>query len=101
MERFKGWLPAIRVLASAVMLVILVKRVHVTSILPSGGHGFRWLAAAVAVWTVGVILSAVRWQRVLVALDIKVGLRVLVTHYLASLFVSNFLPSTVGGDVLR
>ena len=101
MQRVKGWLPALRVVASIVMLGILIPRVHVASLLPDNREAAQWLAAAIVVWFAGVILSAVRWQRVLVALDIEVPLRRLVRHYLASLFVSNFLPSTVGGDVLR
>jgi uncharacterized protein (TIRG00374 family) len=90
------------VAASVVMLVILVQRVHLASVLPDASReAFEWLAAAVVVWFIGILLSALRWQRVLVALDIHVPLRSLLAHYLASLFVSNFLPSTVGGDVLR
>jgi uncharacterized membrane protein YbhN (UPF0104 family) len=38
---------------------------------------------------------------VLVALGVHTALRRLLDHYLAGLFVGNFLPSTVGGDVLR
>src|SRR5690242_10708318 len=83
------------------MLVVLVERVHVAHILPKTLTAFEWLAAALVVWLAGVILSALRWQRVLAALDQRAPLRPLVSHYLASLFVSNFLPSTVGGDVLR
>jgi uncharacterized protein (TIRG00374 family) len=83
------------------MLGILITRVHLASILPNTAHAAQWLAAALVIWLVSVVLSAVRWQRVLVALDIHMPLRTLINHYLASLFVSNFLPSTVGGDVLR
>lgn len=60
-----------------------------------------WLAGAAAVTFVGILLSAIRWQRVLAALDVRAPARTLVRHYLASLFVGNFLPSTIGGDVLR
>jgi uncharacterized membrane protein YbhN (UPF0104 family) len=50
---------------------------------------------------VGFVLSAVRWQKVLDALGIHTDLRRLVRHYLAGQFVSNVLPTTIGGDVLR
>jgi glycosyltransferase 2 family protein len=101
-QRLKAWVPLIRVVLSVVMLVVLVERVHIASVLPDRTmDSFEWLAAAVVVWFLGIVLSALRWQRVLEALDIKAGLRPLLSHYLASLFVSNFLPSTVGGDVLR
>jgi hypothetical protein len=50
---------------------------------------------------IGIVLSAFRWQRVLATLGVAAPLVRLTRHYLASLFVGNFLPSTVGGDVLR
>ena len=40
-------------------------------------------------------------QRVLAALGIKRSPLSLVKMYFAALFVSNFLPSTIGGDVAR
>ena len=64
-------------------------------------HALLWLAGALVLTLVGVGLSALRWQRVLVALERPARTGVLVRHYLASLFVGNFLPSTIGGDVLR
>jgi uncharacterized protein (TIRG00374 family) len=59
------------------------------------------LIAAVVITLIGVVLSAVRWQRVLTALEAPTRLLTLVRHTFAGLFVSNFLPSTIGGDVLR
>ena len=47
------------------------------------------------------MLSAWRWQRVLAVFDAHTRLPNLVSHYLAGQFVGNFLPSTIGGDVLR
>jgi len=64
-------------------------------------HALLWLAGAVVLTLVGVGLSALRWNRVLVALERPAPLIGLVRHYLASLFVGNVLPSTIGGDVLR
>jgi uncharacterized membrane protein YbhN (UPF0104 family) len=60
-----------------------------------------WLAGGLIVYTVAVFLSTVRWAQVLEALDIPSDLPPLVSHTLAGMFVSNFLPTTVGGDVLR
>ena len=60
-----------------------------------------WLIGAVLLTLFGVVLSAVRWQQVLRALDIRVPLRPLLTIYFAGQFVSNVLPTTIGGDVLR
>ena len=90
---------AVRVAASVAMLAILVPRVDLSAVVRL--HTFGWLAAALVATFVGIVLSALRWQRVLAALGLEAGLRPLVSHYLASLFVGNVLPSTVGGDVLR
>ena len=42
-----------------------------------------------------------RWQAVLTALGVRSNLGRLINHYLAGQFVSNVLPTTIGGDVLR
>jgi hypothetical protein len=60
-----------------------------------------WLVGAAVLTLVGIFLSAVRWQRVLEVLDIREQLPRLVSHNLAGQFVSNVLPTTIGGDVLR
>ena len=91
----------VRVVASAAMLVVLLPRAadHMGPVLrPST---LAWIAAAVAVTLVGVLLATLRWHRVLAALDVRTRVSTLLSHYLAGLFVSNFLPTTIGGDLLR
>lgn len=92
-----------RIVASAVMLALLVPRIDLTSLLPRDHHvaTAQWLALGLVVTLFGFVLSAWRWQRVLAVFDERVGLPSLVSHYLAGQFVGNFLPSTIGGDVLR
>jgi uncharacterized membrane protein YbhN (UPF0104 family) len=89
----------LRLVASVLILAVLVPRVHLGAVLRL--HTLGWLAAAIAVTFAGVVLSALRWQRVLAALALRAPVPTLLSHYLASLFVGNVLPSTVGGDVLR
>lgn len=85
------------------MLALIIPRVDIASMLPEGHHvaTVRWLTLGIAVTFLGFVLSAWRWQRVLHVFDESVGLPTLVSHYLAGQFVGNFLPSTIGGDVLR
>jgi uncharacterized membrane protein YbhN (UPF0104 family) len=91
-----------RLLASAAMLAFLVPRIHLASLFPSRQLStLGWLAGGLAVYTLAVFLSTLRWAQVLEALEIPSELPPLVSHTLAGMFVSNFLPSTVGGDVLR
>lgn len=96
---------ALRIGLSVLMLSVLVWRV------PSFDFGevvpeltvrtVLWLTAAAALTLAGLVLSALRWQRVLEVLGLHAGLRRLLSHYLACQFVSNVLPTTIGGDVLR
>jgi glycosyltransferase 2 family protein len=100
--RRRVWL-VVRVVATIVMLFILVPRltrnpVDIDWVRPST---ILWLAAALLVTFIGILLAALRWQRVLAALEVRMRIGLLLWTYLASLFVSNFLPSTIGGDVLR
>src|SRR3954452_7896838 len=91
-----------RIGASAVVLVVVLRRLHPSDLeIDWNTTTVGWLVAAVLVTFAGVVLSAVRWQRVLAALGIEDHVGTLVRHHLAGLFVSSFLPSTVGGDVLR
>ena len=58
-----------------------------------------WAIAAVALTITAFVLAAHRWQRVLHALGCPQPLPRLFSHYMAGQFVSNFVPTTVGGDV--
>ena len=99
-----GWKVALRLLVSAAFLAVLITRVpDLGESIPSD-HGLRtalFLIAAVVMMFVGIVLSAWRWQQVLLVFDAPVPLRTLTGHYLAGQFVGNVLPSTIGGDVLR
>ena len=92
----------VRTGASVVMLGVLVSRVNLSSITPEWDRTtLGWLAAALAMTAVGVVIATVRWQSVLRGLDVHERLPTLLHHALAGMFIGNFLPSTVGGDVLR
>ena len=92
-----------RLVASAVMLAILIDRVpRFGALAPRWDNGaLWWLAAGLLATLAGIWLSALRWQRVASALGVRARLSTLFNQYLAGQFVSNFLPSTIGGDVLR
>ena len=99
-QRRRVW-GVIRVVVSVVMLFVLLPRAraYVRPLLQPST--LAWLAGAVAVTFAGVVLATLRWHRVLAALDVRARVPTLLSHYLAGLFVSNFLPTTIGGDVLR
>jgi uncharacterized protein (TIRG00374 family) len=59
------------------------------------------LAAAVALYTVILLISTWRWRVLLRAQGFEAPLRRLSASYLVATFFNNFLPSNIGGDVIR
>jgi glycosyltransferase 2 family protein len=60
-----------------------------------------WLVIAQAVYFVNVLASTWRWQLLLDAQDVHVRRKTLLGSYLVAQFFNNFLPSNIGGDVIR
>jgi glycosyltransferase 2 family protein len=92
-----------RVIVSAVLLAVLVSKIHPEDLLPEQRQlsTVAFLVAGLLITGLGIVLSAWRWQRVLEVFDARLPLRILTGHYFAGQFVGNVLPSTVGGDVVR
>jgi uncharacterized protein (TIRG00374 family) len=59
------------------------------------------LAAAVACYFAMVALATWRWQLLLETLGVDASLRRLGSSYLVATFFNNFLPSNIGGDIVR
>ncbi len=60
-----------------------------------------WLLGAFALTLGSMVLATARWYEVARALGLNVKPRRMFSHYMAGMFVSNFVPTTVGGDLLR
>jgi glycosyltransferase 2 family protein len=103
---FRRWSPLLRLVASVAILAAIVAKVpdfDWAGLVPTWAwSNTLWLAAAAALTFLGFMLSTVRWQAVLQAMGAPhQKLRRLFAHYLAGQFVSNVLPTTIGGDVVR
>jgi uncharacterized membrane protein YbhN (UPF0104 family) len=99
-----AWVRWVRPMVSVGLLAVLIAKIDPETLVP----GDRSLPGTLAFLILGLVLMGVsfvlaswRWQRVLAVFDAHIGLRTLLSHYLAGQFVGNVLPSTVGGDVLR
>ena len=93
---------AIKLVLSAGLLIYLLRSVDLHAVLRHLAEGDHPLfAVAVVVYAVVVVLSTVRWKVLLDALGGSANLRALVDSYLVSAFFANFLPSNIGGDVVR
>jgi uncharacterized protein (TIRG00374 family) len=74
----------------------------VDELVPEWRASTPWWLVGAALLTLGaIVLSSMRWQAVLTAMGVRSHLGSLINHYLAGQFVSNVLPTTIGGDVLR
>ena len=95
----------LRVAVSAGMIAVLLWRapdVELSRLVPEPTTGrLAWLAVAAALTLAGMVLATLRWQQVLAALGRPTGIRRLFSHTMAGQFVSNVLPTTIGGDILR
>jgi glycosyltransferase 2 family protein len=95
----------LRVAVSVVLLGVLftqIDDVNLAAVVPTWSLSTGlWLAGAAALTFAGIGLSTARWQQVLNAMGIHTRWRHLFSHYLAGQFVSNVLPTTIGGDVVR
>jgi uncharacterized membrane protein YbhN (UPF0104 family) len=60
-----------------------------------------WLAAALGLYLLMILASAWRWQKLFAAQRMSVSGGTLVRSYLVATFFNNFLPSNIGGDVVR
>src|SRR5207253_2227117 len=60
-----------------------------------------WLGAALVLYLLTVLLSAWRWGLLLDAQGVDVPFTFLTNSFLVAFFFNNFLPSNIGGDVIR
>src|SRR5574341_728002 len=59
------------------------------------------LAAAVGCYAAMLALATWRWRLLLETLGVDAPMRRLLSSYLVATFFNNFLPSNIGGDVVR
>ena len=64
-------------------------------------NGLIYLTMAVAAGLLSILLMAIRWQIILKEYDQNISLKKLFEFYLIGLFFNNFLPTSIGGDIIR
>lgn len=96
---------ALRIGFSVSFLALLIWRlpgVSITDLVPDPSVAtFAWIGVAVAVHATAYVLQTLRWAEVSDTLGIHLPFRRLLSHLLAGEFVSNALPTSFGGDVVR
>ncbi len=101
--RKRSWLaPLTRVAVSVALLALVVSRAGWAALWSTiASADIRWLAAAAALAVAGIGVRAYRWGILLAAVGTPVPLGRLIRLYLVGTFFSDFLPTGVGGDVVR
>jgi uncharacterized protein (TIRG00374 family) len=98
----KHVLQAIRVVVSVGLLAWVLDHANLGTLKATlSSARLEWIAAAFLVNTVGNGFGALRWQVLLRSQHRIVSLPYLFGTYMVGLFFNNFLPSTIGGDVVR
>lgn len=93
---------ALKVAVSVLLMVVLFKRIDVAKLWASARRAsLAWLGAALAIYFVNVLASVERWHLLLGTQNVRVKRQTLLGSFLVALFFNNFLPSNIGGDVVR
>lgn len=92
----------IKIVVSAGLLYVLLSRVDLPRLWQSARTASpSWLAVALALYLLMVLVSAWRWRVLLDAQHVPARFGWLTNSYLVATFFNNFLPSNIGGDVIR
>jgi uncharacterized membrane protein YbhN (UPF0104 family) len=92
----------VKIGGSVGLLYLLARRLDLDQLWNTARHAsLPWLAAALGVFLVQILVSSWRWGLLVHAQGIEMSYGALVNSYLVATFFNNFLPSNVGGDVIR
>ena len=87
---------------SVALLWLLFTRVDVNRLWLAARHASpSWLLAALGLYLTMILASTWRWGLLLKAQHLDFRFRSLTSSFLVATFFNNFLPSNIGGDVVR
>jgi uncharacterized protein (TIRG00374 family) len=102
-SRTRHWLVvALKLVVSAGLLALLFSRTDLRGLwLNVRNASLPWVLAALGLYLVQMLVATWRWGVLLVPQGLDLGHRRLLSSYLVATFFNNFLPSNIGGDVVR
>jgi len=99
--RSRPWL-AVQAIVTIVLLAVLLRRLDLDALWALfRGLPLWFYLLSLAVVLAGQVAYAWRWRLLLSAAGVPAPFSVVLRHYFVGIFVNNFLPSTVGGDVAK
>ncbi len=91
-----------KIVVSAGLMALLLAKTDLASLWGHFRHAsLLWLGVALGLYLVMILVSAWRWHLLLEAQQLLINRAWLVDSYLVATFFNNFLPSNIGGDVIR
>jgi uncharacterized membrane protein YbhN (UPF0104 family) len=95
-------LTVLKLAVSLGLLLVLFARTDSASLWQSVKRAsLPWVLAALGVYLLQMFVSTWRWKLLLGAQGVRVRGQWLLGSYLVAAFFNNFLPSNIGGDVIR
>jgi glycosyltransferase 2 family protein len=93
---------AVRIIVPVVLIFLLFRNLDWAAVLKAL-HGYPiWiLAISVLSYILANILFGFRWYYILKSVDIDIPFTYVISLVFYSLFLSNFLPTTIGGDLVK
>ena len=92
----------LKIVVSAGLLYVLLARVDLQRLwLVARTASLGWLLVSLLVYLASVLVSAWRWRLLLHAQHIDLPFSFVTNSFLVATFFNNFLPSNIGGDVVR
>lgn len=86
----------------SIIAYLLIKIVPINDFLKVlKGANILWLILSFSLHSLGLLISAYRWQILIQAQGDRVPLGFLAKSYLVGTFFNNFLPTRFGGDIVR
>lgn len=86
----------------SIIAYLLIKIVPINDFLKVlKGANVLWLILSFSLHSLGLLISAYRWQILIQAQGDRVPLGFLAKSYLVGTFFNNFLPTRFGGDIVR
>lgn len=94
--------PWFRLLASVVLIAIVLYFADISDVIATlADVRVEWLGVAILCQLLGPMIISARWQKLLAAQGVTPRWRYLFASTLMSTFFRQFLPTIVGGDVIR
>ena len=91
-----------KIVVSVGLIGVLCSRIDVARLWPMVHEASAvWLIAALGLYAAMILVSAWRWGLLLHAQGVHLPFRALTSSFLVATFFNNFLPSNIGGDVVR